>query len=165
MKWLLGATLAALGLSLTACGSSHSGKTQAGGVGSTQPAATVTVAQNPAQGAILTDGSGRTLYLFEQDHGTTSACTGSCAQIWPAFTAGSGAAPTAGSGLDAAKLGTANGQVAGQVTYAGHLLYHYSGDTAPGDVKGVGIPNWYPVAPSGDKVDKEDGQKTSGGGY
>jgi predicted lipoprotein with Yx(FWY)xxD motif len=161
MKWLLGATLAALGLSLTACGSGHSGKTQAGGVSSAQPGATVTVVQNPAQGAILADASGRTLYLFEQDHGTTSACTGPCAQIWPGFTA----SPTAGPGVDAAKLGTANGQVAGQVTYGGHLLYHYSGDTAPGDVKGVGIPDWYPVGPSGSKVDKDEPQKTSGGGY
>ena len=57
------------------------------------------------------------------------------------------------------------------MTYHGHLLYHYSGDAAPGDVKGVGIPGWYPVGPSGAKVDKDDdapktsGTNSSGYGY
>ena len=161
MKWLLGVTLAALGLALTACGSGHTAASQAGRVGGGGPGAAVSVAQNPTQGAILVDGAGRTLYLFEKDNGTTSACTGPCAQVWPAFTAG--AAPVAGSGVDASQLGTATGQVAGQVTYHGHLLYTYSGDSAPGDVKGIGIPDWYPVSPSGAKVDKEDDHGNSGG--
>ncbi|HEV8627512.1 MAG TPA: hypothetical protein VG034_24000 [Acidimicrobiia bacterium] len=154
MKWMLGLAVAALGLGLTACGS-DSPAIKSGGVADGQPAAaaTVAVADNPAQGSILVDGQGRTLYLFENDKGTTSACTGACAQVWPALTA---AAPTAGTGADASLLGTASGQVAQQVTYAGHLLYTYSGDAAPGDVKGVGIPGWYPVSPSGAKVDKDD---------
>jgi predicted lipoprotein with Yx(FWY)xxD motif len=166
MKWLLGLTLAALGLTLTACGSGHNSTTQAGRDNGSRPGAALSVAQNPAQGAILVDSKGRTLYLFEQDNGTTSACTGACAQVWPALTAG--ASPTAGSGVDVAKLATANGQVAQQVTYSGHLLYSYSGDAAPGDVKGVGIPGWYPVSPSGAKVDKDEGKSSgggSGGGY
>jgi predicted lipoprotein with Yx(FWY)xxD motif len=156
MKWILGLTLAGLGFGLTACGSGHSSATQTGGVGANQAAApaTVSVAQNPAQGTILVDGKGRTLYLFEKDNGTISACTGACAQVWPALTAA--AQPGAGSGVDASKLSTADGQVAGQVTYAGHLLYAFSGDSAAGDVKGVGIPGWYPVSPSGAKVDKDD---------
>ena len=65
----------------------------------------------------------------------------------------------AGRGSD----GDIAGQVAGQVTYHGHLLYTYSGDSAPGDVKGIGIPDWYPVSPSGAKVDKEDDHGNSGG--
>jgi predicted lipoprotein with Yx(FWY)xxD motif len=156
MKWILGLTLAGLGFGLTACGSGHPSATQTGGVGGNQAAApaTVSVAQNPAQGTILVDGKGRTLYLFEKDNGTASACTGACAQVWPALTAA--AQPGAGSGVDASKLSTADGQVAGQVTYAGHLLYAFSGDSAAGDVKGVGIPGWYPVSPSGVKVDKDD---------
>jgi predicted lipoprotein with Yx(FWY)xxD motif len=167
MKWILGFTVAALGIALTGCGSSgHSAATQTGGVGGNQTAApaTVGVAQNPAQGAILVDGQGRTLYLFEKDNGTTSACTGACASVWPALTAA--AQPAGGSGVDASKLSSADGQVAHQVTYAGHLLYAYSGDSGPGDVKGVGIPGWYPVSPSGTKVDKDDERPTSNnGGY
>jgi predicted lipoprotein with Yx(FWY)xxD motif len=155
MKWMLGLAVAALGLGLTACGS-DSPAVKSGGVADGQPAAaaTVTVADNPAQGSILVDGQGHTLYLFEQDKGTTSACTGACAPVWPALTAA--AQPTAGTGADASLLGTASGQVAQQVTYGGHLLYTYSRDAAPGDVKGVGIPGWYPVSPSGAKVDKDD---------
>jgi predicted lipoprotein with Yx(FWY)xxD motif len=117
------------------------------------------VAQNPDQGPILVDGQGRTLYLFEKDNGTTSACTGACAQTWPALTA---AAPTPGTGADASLLATADGQVAKQVTYGGHLLYTYSGDAAPGDVKGVRIPGWYPVSPSGTKIDKDDNDRGNG---
>jgi predicted lipoprotein with Yx(FWY)xxD motif len=166
MKWILGLTVAALGIGLTGCGSDHPAATQTGGVGGNQAGApaTVGVAQNPTQGTILVDGQGHTLYLFEKDTGSTSACTGACAQVWPALTAT--AQPGAGSGVDASKLSTANGQVARQVTYAGHLLYSYSGDSAAGDVKGVGIPGWYPVSPSGAKVDKDDATpSTSSGGY
>ena len=164
MKWTLGLTVAALGLTLTACGSGGSGHpaSQAGHVAG-QSGAAVAVAQNPAQGSILVNSAGRTLYLFEKDQGTTSACTGACAQVWPGYSAGS--APSAGAGLDGAKLATAAGQVPAQVTYNGHLLYTYSGDTAPGDVKGIGIPDWYPVSPSGDKVDHEDGGGSSNPGY
>jgi predicted lipoprotein with Yx(FWY)xxD motif len=160
MKWMLGLTIAALGLGLTACGSDEPKAAQPGGVAGGPSAAppTVAVAENPAQGSILVDGQRRTLYLFEQDNGTTSACTAACAQVWPALTAA--AQPTAGTGADASLLATADGQAARQVTYGGHLLYTYSGDTAPGDVKGVGIPGWYPVSPSGAKVDKDDDHGT-----
>jgi len=156
-KWTLGLAVAALGMVLTACGSSGSGHpaaSQSGQVGGGQSGAAVSVAQNPSQGAILVDSAGHTLYLFEDDHGTTSACTGACAQIWPGYSAG--ATPSAGSGVDAGKLASAAGQVPAQVTYNGHLLYTYSGDKAPGDVNGVGIPHWYPVSSSGDKVDHDD---------
>jgi len=160
-KLMLGLAVAALGLGLVACGGSDSPAVKSGGVAQDQSpaAATVAVADHPAQGSILVDGQGRTLYLFEKDNGTSSACTGSCAQVWPALTA---AHPTAGTGADASKLGTANGQVAQQVTYGGHLLYTYSGDAAPGDVKGVGIPGWYPVNPSGAKVDRDDDNRGNG---
>lgn len=163
MKWTLGLTVAALGLTLTACGSGGSGHpaaSQAGQVPNAPSGAAVAVAQNPSQGSILVDSAGRTLYLFEKDHGTTSACTGTCAQIWPGYSAG--ATPGAGTGVDGAKLATAAGQVPAQVTYNGHLLYTYSGDAAPGDVKGIGIPNWYPVSPSGAKVDHDDGKSDAG---
>ena len=157
MKRMLVLMVAALGLGLgmVGCGSDEPA-IQPGAIGGGQAAApaTVAVAENPAQGSILVDGQGRTLYLFEQDNGTTSACTGGCATAWPALTAP--AQPTAGTGADGSLLGTANGQVPQQVTYGGHLLYTYSGDSAPGDVKGVGIPGWYPVSPAGAKVDRDD---------
>jgi predicted lipoprotein with Yx(FWY)xxD motif len=160
---MLGCAVAVLGIGLSACGSDGKTAAQPGGVAAPAAAATVAVAQNPAQGSILVDGQGRTLYLFEKDSGTTSACTGACVPVWPALTAA--AQPTAGAGADATLLGRAGDRV----TYAGHLLYTFSGDSAAGDVKGLGIPGWYPVSPSGAKVDKDDGSgsggTSSGDGY
>jgi predicted lipoprotein with Yx(FWY)xxD motif len=107
--------------------------------------ATVNVAKDAKLGDILVDKSGRTLYLFENDRGTTSACTGTCANAWPALRE---ATPTAGAGLDGSKIGTANGQV----TYAGHLLYLFSGDSKPGDTSGAGISSFAAVSPAGTAI-------------
>jgi len=40
-------------------------------------------AAGSADGQILVDGSGRTLYLFEADTRSTSTCNGACATAWP----------------------------------------------------------------------------------
>lgn len=109
--------------------------------------ATVSVATDPKLGQILVGPDGRTLYLFAVETGTTSMCTAGCAPTWPALAASG--TPTGGSGVDASKLGTANGQVANQVTYNGHLLYYFAGDSKPGDVHGTSIPQWYAVTPAG----------------
>jgi predicted lipoprotein with Yx(FWY)xxD motif len=125
--------------------STASGGTSSTGTGGGGSGATVAVADGHLVGP-----DGRSLYLFEQDKGTTSACTGSCAATWPALTQ---ASPTAGDGVDGSKLDTAKGQVADQVVYAGHLLYYFSGDKAPGDTNGVGIPEWYLVDASGKAIE------------
>ncbi|MDQ6852645.1 MAG: hypothetical protein M3046_02980 [Actinomycetota bacterium] len=106
----------------------------------------VMVKMDPMLGAILVSADGRTLYQFEKDQGTTSACTGACANVWPALMVGG--APQAGPGVNAAQLSTAHGQV----SFAGHLLYFFSGDHAPGDVNGIGIPDWSAVSPAGARV-------------
>jgi predicted lipoprotein with Yx(FWY)xxD motif len=106
-------------------------------------ASTVKATTNAKLGDIVVDTNGRTVYQFDQDQGTTSACTGACANVWPALT--TQGTPVAGAGLDAAKIGSAHGQV----TYAGHLLYYYSGDAKPGDTIGASIPSWGAVSPTG----------------
>jgi predicted lipoprotein with Yx(FWY)xxD motif len=113
--------------------------------------ATIAVATDAALGDFLVDGQGRTVYLFEADSGTTTACTGDCATNWPPVIADG--APTGGDGVDAAELGTADGIEPNQVTYNGHLLYYFIGDSAPGDTNGVGIPAWYAVDPNGDAIE------------
>jgi predicted lipoprotein with Yx(FWY)xxD motif len=71
--------------------------------------------------------SGKVVYVFEADHGSTSDCYGVCAKAWPPLlTTG---APLAGAGVEAKLLGTTtrhDGRV--QVTYGGHPLYYYSAD-------------------------------------
>jgi predicted lipoprotein with Yx(FWY)xxD motif len=100
-------------------------------------------------GTVLVGPDGRTLYMTERDaNGTTSGCTGACATIWPALTATG--KPKAGSGVDQSKLTVAM-QASGQnqVVYGGHLLYYFSGDTVPGEAKGLGLPTWHAVSPEG----------------
>ena len=109
---------------------------------------TVMVANNPTLGDILVDSNGMTLYLFLKDNGTTTACTGTCAQNWPALTS---ASPSAGSGADATLLGTVPDS--NQVTYNGHLLYTFAKDKNPGDINGEGLLSaWYAVSPTGEAV-------------
>ena len=125
---------------------------------------TVMVANNPTLGNILVDSNGMTLYLFLKDNGTTTACTGTCAQNWPALTS---ASPSAGSSADASMLGTTSGT--NQVTYNGHLLYTFAKDKNPGDVNGEGLLNaWYAVSPTGEAVQPKSTAASptqSGNGY
>ena len=116
----------------------------------TADAATVMVASDDTLGDYLVDAEGRTLYLFEQDQGTTTACTGQCSANWPPLVAD---APTGGEGVDASQLATADGIEPNQVTYFGHLLYYFAGDEAAGDTNGVGLPDWYAVNPAGEAIE------------
>jgi predicted lipoprotein with Yx(FWY)xxD motif len=171
VRWMrrLGVVLVAAAV-LAACGSDGSTST-ASGDGTTTTAApaassgkaSVSTASSDEYGTILVDGDGRTLYLFEKDQGTTTACSGPCVSNWPAFV---DATPVAGDGVDQAKLATADGEAPNQVVYNGHLLYYFAGDKAAGDVNGAKIPSWYPVDASGAAVEHEDaGSAPSVGGY
>ena len=122
---------------------------------------------NSSFGRILVDRRGRTLYLFEKDKARRSACSGVCATYWPPLLAPRATMP--GSGLKGSRLSTikrAGG--ARQVTYAGHPLYRFSGDKAPGQANGQGTQlfggGWYVVSPAGKKIEDE-GDDTVGGGY
>jgi len=147
--------LAAAAMVLAACSNSTTSTPPAGGGTSSSGAAggtsTVQVASSPQYGSILVDSQGKTLYLFEQDTGKTSACTGPCIALWPALTATG--SPSAGAGLNASLLGTATqADGSSQVTYNGHLLYLFSGDANAGDVTGEGVEGFFVVSSAGDKV-------------
>lgn len=141
-------------LTLAACAKSTTTTPPAAGGTSTPPASsgsTVQVANSAQYGSILVDAQGNTLYLFDQDTGKTSACTGACIAAWPALTVTG--SPTAGAGVTANLLGTAQ-QADGsmQVTYNGHLLYLFSGDGAAGDTTGEGVNGFFVISSTGDKV-------------
>ncbi|MFD8754591.1 hypothetical protein ACFV0O_26920 [Kitasatospora sp. NPDC059577] len=115
--------------------------------------ATVKTASSPF-GQILVDGSGRTLYLFKADTGTTSTCNGTCTQNWPPQT--TTGAPSS-NGVTASLVGTTTrSDNSTQVTYNGHPLYHFFKDTKPGETNGQGVnafgASWYVVSPSGDAI-------------
>ena len=129
---------------------------------------TVDVA-NSDLGTILVNTQGRTLYLFQKDSGTTSECTGACAAAWPPLHASG--KPTVGGGATASMVGTTQrSDGAPQVTYNGHPLYLYQGDTQAGDTTGEGSTafggGWYAVSPAGDQVTGPAATPApSGGGY
>jgi len=86
--------------------------------------------------SVLTNSSGRTLYWFAPDTPSKSACYGTCAAYWPPVIGN----PAAGPGVTLSKIATiarTDGTI--QVTYAGHPLYTYIGDTAPGQANGNDI--------------------------
>jgi len=122
-----------------------------GGGGSSASAVTLKAVSSPL-GTILVDQDGKTLYLFEADSQNKSNCSGGCLNLWPPIMATGKA--TAGSGVTAGMIGTATGS--SQVSYAGHPLYWFSGDTKAGDTNGEGLDDfggeWYAISPSGQAV-------------
>jgi predicted lipoprotein with Yx(FWY)xxD motif len=118
-------------------------------------------------GTVLVDRQGHTLYLFERDAGTMSACTGACAVNWPPLPVR--ANPLVGSGANRSDVGrTARPDAISQLTYNGHPLYTFVGDKKPGDTNGEGINafggSWFAVSPAGNKVAPRS-QPQGGGGY
>ena len=170
-------TIAALALGLAACANnSSSSSAGAGGLyggGATTPsltssgAATVATAKAGDLGTVLVNGDGHTLYLFEADTGSTSTCTGGCAAIWPALIT-TGAA-TGSMGASSSKLGTTTrDDGTTQVTYNGHPVYLYSGDTAAGQTNGEGLNTygglWYAVSTAGAAAMPSGGSGSGGNG-
>lgn len=114
-------------------------------------AATLTLAMaDSSLGSILVDGKGITLYLFTKDTPNASNCTGQCLAAWPPLLG----KPTAGKGVDAAKLGSftrADGST--QASYNGWPLYYWEQDTKPGDVTGQDVnKGWYVLNRDGTAV-------------
>ena len=161
-------TAAAVGLTVVAlasCGGGSDNKPVASAPPKTASGRPATVGvDNSNLGKILDNSQGRTLYLFQGDTGTTSNCSGACATNWPPLTS---ANPTVGKGASASMIGTtkrSDGKT--QVTYNGHPLYTFAGDSAPGDTSGQGVNAfgglWYVMSPSGQQVTSSG--SSSGGG-
>jgi predicted lipoprotein with Yx(FWY)xxD motif len=152
-----GASLALL--ALTACGSDSSGDVPAEGsdIG----------ASDTSLGTIVVDGKGMAAYVYDQDTPGSgkSACSGACAEEWPAITASSDKPKVDGVTGEVGTIAGADG--AKQVTLEGMPLYTYEGDSDVGDVKGQGMDDvWWVVSPGGDKITKTaDSGDTGGGGY
>ena len=84
-----------------------------------------------------------------------SACSGACAGAWPPVT--TTGTVTASGGAKSSDLGTiTRSDGTKQVTYDGHPLYFFSGDSGPGTASGQGNDGfgakWWLVSPSGSDV-------------
>ena len=159
------AGLATIAIAAAGCGdSSDGGRNAAYPAPASTPASSSADSSRPASvdlassklGKILVDGQGRTLYLFEADTGMASTCDDACASVWPPLvTTGQ---PIAGPGVAAAKLGTSKrSDGTSAVTYNGHPLYRFAGDSAPGQTTGQGSDEfgaeWYGLSAGGEAIE------------
>lgn len=163
---VMGRTGAALGVALlaaVACSSASSttSSVAAGSTSSTAPASasaaaeTVITTHTGSAGEFLTDKAGRAVYLWEGDKKDKSNCSGGCTSVWPPVLAtGTLTAAGAAHGSDLSTITRSGGSK--QVTYDGHPLYYFSGDSAPGQTNGEGIngfgAKWWLVAPAGTAI-------------
>lgn len=169
-RWAVVGPLAVAAVALVAAGCSSAsgnspGRSAASSAATAAPApassaptaAAAVMAGHTSLGTVLTDRRGITVYLFEKDAGPVSSCYGACASAWPPVAAAGGQL-TAGAGANQALLGTtARTDGKTQLTYAGHPLYYFVGDSKPGDTTGQGLQNfgggWDVLTPAGQKVE------------
>jgi predicted lipoprotein with Yx(FWY)xxD motif len=125
-------------------------------VGDAQPQAasaataapTVKVRDAGALGKILTDSSGRTVYLFKNDvpGSGKSAVSGNTLATWPPLVVTGSPLKTPDVSGDLTVITRHEGGQ--QVTYKGNPLYYFARDLAPGDTNGQGVGNnWFVVNP------------------
>jgi len=148
---------AAASSTATTSSTSNPYSNSAASTGTTPPASAVVITSKSSKnGTVLATGSKKlTVYLFEGDKGSSSSCTGTCAQVWPPVTG----TPHAGGQANSSDFGTiTRSDGTTQVTYKGHPLYTYAKDGDAGDAYGQAIKSfgadWYVIAPSGNKVDE-----------
>jgi predicted lipoprotein with Yx(FWY)xxD motif len=158
-----GAVLAA---ACSSGGGSSSSAPAASGASGSGSGATVIATATTSAGTVLTDGSGRAVYLWAKDTSGMSACSGACAGAWPPVTT-TGTATAAGS-AKASDLGTiTRSDGTKQVTYDGHPLYYFSGDSGSGTAAGQGNDGfgakWWLVGPSGSDVTTSVSSFSAGG--
>lgn len=178
MRKIWGAAgLAALALTVSACASSGSSSAASGSTpaaGASSPASSAPAASSGGTTLdvktiggqqLVTNSAGFTVYWFAPDTSTTSKCTGSCATFWPPVkgpaTAMSGVTGTLGT------ITRSDGTT--QATYAGHPLYTFVKDTAPGQAKGNGLNLsggvWHEMTVSGGTPAASASASASKGGY
>jgi len=112
-------------------------------------AKTVVGTGHTSLGTVLVNARGLTLYLYEGDSATHLGCTAGCLSSWIPVTGSASARAAA----KAADLGSEKRGSGTQVTYDGHPLYTFVGDTKAAETSGEGLvlsgKKWYAVSPSG----------------
>jgi predicted lipoprotein with Yx(FWY)xxD motif len=162
----LAALALASALVLAACGGSNTSNTSNTSSTTTTSSTASTPSSSPrpasvvgtttsSLGTFLVDAKGRALYLWDADHGSKSTCNGECATDWPPLT--TTGTPKASGKAKTSLLGTTTrSDGSREVTYAGHPLYYYAGDTGPGQTTGQGSDGfgspWWVVSAAGKAI-------------
>jgi predicted lipoprotein with Yx(FWY)xxD motif len=160
--------LAALAVSLTACGSAQ---TPPGGAATgdlqAKPADVsdsmmLFIANNDQMGWFVTDGDGLPLYRYDKDVAKPpkSNCDGDCTKAWKPVLADKTPMAT---GVDPITIGTlTRPDGTKQLTIAGWPQYTFTEDKAAGDMKGQGKGGvWFATAPNGAKITGGKAQNNS----
>lgn len=151
---LLAAACGSSAAATPSAGSSGAGSSSAASPSASAMTATITTHAGSA-GQFLTDSSGKTVYLFAADGMNKSNCSGACASAWPPVPA-KGSLTASGGAMtsDLGSISRADGTK--QVTYKGHPLYYFAGDSGAGQTHGQGVDGfgakWYVLAPSGTQI-------------
>jgi predicted lipoprotein with Yx(FWY)xxD motif len=181
----LGALLAVIAaLVIAGCGGSSSSSSSGSESGGAENASatsseggsgegTIAAAEIEGLGPVLVDAEGMTVYLYTPDKGTESTCYGECEAAWPPVVAAG--KPTAGEGAMSTALGTTkrkDGTM--QVTYEGHPVYTFSGDSASGEANGQELDGtWFALDEAGEAVkgkastpaESEESEESGSRGY
>ena len=148
----LAALAIASALVLAACGSSSSTSSTTSTATSSPRPASIVGTKTSSLGTFLVDSKGRALYLWDADHSSKSTCSGACAQAWPPLTT-TGTPKASGAAKASLLSTTTRADGSREVTYAGHPLYSFAGDTTPGQTTGQGSDGfgspWWVVSPAG----------------
>jgi len=161
---LLGLTLGGMALPSAlvadgaAAGAAHAGGAPAAGVAA---GAVVVTARSSPEGRILETSAGFTLYTFSGDalgftlptacttENTTAGTAGSgtsCTTVWPPLTVTATTPIVATGGVRQALLGRVSRPGGSyQVTYDGHPLYGFLGDSRPGETNGENLASFFGV--------------------
>ena len=123
-------------------------------------AGSLTVMSVGGPGDFVADNDRRAVYMLEGD-ADGNGCTASCLSQWAPLFPPMGA-PTVSGDLAPVLLGTiTRTDGSQQLTYNGHPLYHFIGDSRPGDTLGHRRDDewgeWYLLTPQGGPVGEEVG--------
>ena len=122
-------------------------------------------------GVILVTTSGHTLYELSADTSTQSVCNGGCASEWPPLTVPAATTPGGGPGASGTFGTITRSDGSLQVTYDGHPLYTFAGDSSAGSTNGQDISSdggkWTVVTVGGKSTPASPTttRASSGGGY
>jgi predicted lipoprotein with Yx(FWY)xxD motif len=129
---------------------------------SASAAAVVKAMTTAGTGRVIVDSEGKTLYdshrdnpmLYQFDRPAIPSCYAACAEVWPPLV--TAFQPKAVGGAERDLLGTIRRRDGSeQVTYAGHPLYAFAGDSQPGETNGNSVLNagseWHALEPDGEE--------------
>jgi predicted lipoprotein with Yx(FWY)xxD motif len=104
------------------------------------------IATDAKFGAVLTDSTGRTLYMFSSDEAGTANCTGACETTWPVYYSANASTDLNVKATEVGIITRTDGKK--QTTFKGYPLYFYKDDLAIGEIKGDGVAGiWFVAKP------------------